>query len=323
MFVVEQDKLRPTNHPIFNAVAQLAVLSEVLNGTDHLRSVGVLVVVPGHDLNLIGVVIDLSDHGLGSVEQRAVTHTDDVGGDDLILVVAEGLGSSSLHSSVDGLLGDVLALDDCDQQGGGAGGNRHTLSRADQLAVQLGDDQADGLSSTGAVGDDVLCASTSTAQVALALRTIQDHLVAGVSMNGGHDAGDDGIGLVQGVGHGGQAVGGAGSSGDDLILSGQGLLVDGVDDGLQVVAGGSRDNDLAGASLDVSLSLSLAGVEAGALQNDVDAQLAPGAILSILNCVDGDLLAVDDDVIFASLNVCLFSPILPRKEPCAVSYFSR
>ena len=105
MFVVEQDKLRPTNHPIFNAVAQLAVLSEVLNGTDHLRSVGVLVVVPGHDLNLIGVVIDLSDHGLGSVEQRAVTHTDDVGGDDLILVVAEGLGSSSLHSSVDGLLG--------------------------------------------------------------------------------------------------------------------------------------------------------------------------------------------------------------------------
>ena len=27
----------------------LAVLSEVLNGTDHLRGVGVLVVVPGHD----------------------------------------------------------------------------------------------------------------------------------------------------------------------------------------------------------------------------------------------------------------------------------
>ena len=35
----------------------LAVLSEVLNGTDHLRGVGVLVVVPRHDLNLIGVVV--------------------------------------------------------------------------------------------------------------------------------------------------------------------------------------------------------------------------------------------------------------------------
>ena len=34
-----------------------AVLSEVLNGTDHLRGVGVLVVVPRHDLNLIGVVV--------------------------------------------------------------------------------------------------------------------------------------------------------------------------------------------------------------------------------------------------------------------------
>ena len=33
-----------------------AVLSEVLNDTNHLRGVGVLVVVPGHDLNLIGVV---------------------------------------------------------------------------------------------------------------------------------------------------------------------------------------------------------------------------------------------------------------------------
>ncbi len=36
---------------------RLAVLSEVLNGTDHLRGVGVLVVVPRHDLNLIGVVV--------------------------------------------------------------------------------------------------------------------------------------------------------------------------------------------------------------------------------------------------------------------------
>ena len=34
-----------------------AVLSEVLDGTDHLRGVGVLVVVPRHDLNLAGVVV--------------------------------------------------------------------------------------------------------------------------------------------------------------------------------------------------------------------------------------------------------------------------
>ena len=34
-----------------------AVLSEVLDGTDHLSGVGVLVVVPRHDLNLVGVVV--------------------------------------------------------------------------------------------------------------------------------------------------------------------------------------------------------------------------------------------------------------------------
>ena len=35
---------------------------------------------------------------------------------------------------------------------------------------------------------------------------------------------------------------------------------------------------LLGASVDVSLSLSLAGVEAGALENDVDVELAPGQV---------------------------------------------
>ena len=137
MFVVEQDKLRQTNQAIFNDRTSSAVLSEVLDGTDHLRGVGVLVVVPRHDLDLVGVVVDLSDHGLGSVEQRAVTHADDVGRNDLVLVVAEGLRGSSLHGSVDGLNGNVLTLDNGNQDGGRTGGNGHTLSRADQLAVQL------------------------------------------------------------------------------------------------------------------------------------------------------------------------------------------
>ena len=57
MFVVEQDKLRQTNQAIFNGRTSLAVLSEVLDGTDHLRGVGVLVVVPRHDLDLVGVVV--------------------------------------------------------------------------------------------------------------------------------------------------------------------------------------------------------------------------------------------------------------------------
>ena len=46
-----------------------AVLSEVLNGTNHLRSVRVLVVVPRDNLHVVGVIVNLGDHRLRSVEE--------------------------------------------------------------------------------------------------------------------------------------------------------------------------------------------------------------------------------------------------------------
>ena len=73
------------------SVSSLQQVGEVLDGTDHLAGVGVLVVVPGHDLDLAGLVVDLGDHGLGGVKDGAEAAADDVGGDDLILVVAEAL----------------------------------------------------------------------------------------------------------------------------------------------------------------------------------------------------------------------------------------
>ena len=76
----------------------LLQLSEILDGSDHLAGVGVLVVVPGNNLNLIETVAEVADHGLGSIKERTEAHTDNVGGNDGILVVAEGLGSGGLHS---------------------------------------------------------------------------------------------------------------------------------------------------------------------------------------------------------------------------------
>ena len=81
--------------------------SEVLDGADHLRNIGVLVVVPGNDLHLAGAVAQIDHHGLGGIEQGAETHANDVGGNDLIGVVAEGLGGLRLHLSVDLFLGGV------------------------------------------------------------------------------------------------------------------------------------------------------------------------------------------------------------------------
>ena len=225
-------------------MGQLLQLGEVLDGANHLAHVAVLVVVPGHDLNLALAALELADHGLGGVEQAAEAHADDVGGDDLVLVVAEGLGGFLLHLGID-LVNAGLAVDDGVQDGGGAGGGGHALGRADQLAVQLGDDQADGLGSAGAVGNDVDGAGTGATQVALALRAVQDHLVAGVGVDGAHDAALDGPAVVQSLGHGRQAVGGAGSGGDDGIFGLQGVVIDVVNDGGQVVAGGRGDDNLA------------------------------------------------------------------------------
>ena len=49
--------LSTASQALLSVRTQLAGLSEALNGTDHLRGVGVLVVVPRHDLNLISVVV--------------------------------------------------------------------------------------------------------------------------------------------------------------------------------------------------------------------------------------------------------------------------
>ena len=45
------------------------------------------------------------------------------------------------------------------------------------------------------------------------------------------------------------------------------------------------------------LGLCLAGIEAGAFQDDVDIQLAPGQVSCVGHLVDDNLLAVDDDVV--------------------------
>ena len=116
---------------------ELQQSGEVLDGADHLRNVGVLIVVPGNDLNLRGAVLERHRHSLSGIEQGAEAHADDVGGDDLVFVVAEGLGGFLLHLGVDLVDGDV-ALDNGVEDGGGAGGSRDTLCRADELGSVRG-----------------------------------------------------------------------------------------------------------------------------------------------------------------------------------------
>ena len=73
-----------------------------------------------------------------------------------------------------------------------------------------------------------------------------------------------------------------------------------VNDGLKIIACGSGDNDFLSSCIDVGHGLILRGVEAGALENNVNAELAPRAGVSVLLSVDLDFLAVNDDGIIGS-----------------------
>ena len=114
-------------------------------------------------------------------------------------------------------------------------------------------------------------------------------------MDGRHDTALDGSVFIKSLCHGSEAVGGAGSGGNDLVVCGEGTLVYAVNDGGKIIACGSGDNNLLSAGVDMSGSLFLGGVEAGAFENDIDFKLLPGAVVCVLFGIDLYGLAVDGD----------------------------
>ena len=228
------------------------------------------------------------------MHRTANRDADDVGGDDLFFGVAEGSGSSVLHRLVDVLSLD-LAFADRDELRQGTGGNGNALCAAVKHAVEFGNHEADRLRRARGVANEVDRSSARTAQIALAVRSVEHHLVARVRVNGGHVALLDLGKLVQRVSHGSKAVGRAGSRGNNGIRSFQGLFVYAVNDGGKVVARGSGNDDLLCAGVDVRLRLRLGGIEARALQNDVDVEFLPGKVHRVFFLIDLNGLAVNGD----------------------------
>ena len=118
-------------------------------------------------------------------------------------------------------------------------------------------------------------------------------------MDSSHDTGLDRSQIVQSLSHWSQAVGGAGSSGDNLVFLSQVSVVYVVNDSREVVACWSRDNNLLCACSQMCRSLLLGGVETGALENYVYIVLAPRNLCSVCASIDLDLLAVYSDGILA------------------------
>ena len=242
---------------------------------EHLVGEAPLIVVPSDELD---EVIVEGDTGL-CVEDGGVSVGAEVGRNDLVINILQnalhGAFGSSLHSGLDivhggGLLEADGQVNDRDIGGGNAHG--HT----GELAVELGDDLADCLCSAGGSGDDVVVNGTCAAQILLLGEAVNDGLGGGGSVNGGHKAFDDAEVVIDDLCHRSKAVGGAGGVGNELHILGVLVEVDAADEHRGVVLRGAGHDDDLCAGVDVSLCLLLGQVSAGALENVVNAQLAPG-----------------------------------------------
>src|SRR4051794_38381765 len=268
--------------------------ADVGDQVDEAVRVAPLVVVPADDLDLVA-----TDLGQARVEDagRRVGH--DVGGDDLVLGVPEvtlhrALGSR-LHGSVDlvhrGLAGQVHG-----EVGRRAGGDRHPQRVAVQLALELGEHQADRLGCAGRRRHDVQRGGAGTAQVLV--RAVLQVLVLRVRVDGRHQAALDGERVVDGLGHRREAVRGARGVRDNRVRLGVVLLVvHAHDHGEVLVLRRGGDEHLLGAAVDVRAGLRGVGEQAGRLDDDVCAEVAPRQLGRVPLLERLDALAAHGDVL--------------------------
>ena len=119
------------------------------------------------------------------------------------------------------------------------------------------------------------------------MRAVKNHLVACVSVDCRHNTALNGSIFVKCICHRCQAVCCARCSRDDFVIFCKSFFVYAVNDSFKVFACGSRDNNLFSACVNMSLALIFGAVETCALQNNVNADFAPGELGSVcffINC---------------------------------------
>ena len=230
------------------------------------------VVVPGYNFNELVGQLDTSF----GVEYGGLTLTQEVGRYNFVFGVAQnalhGAFGSSFHRFADFCVGGSFL------QVNGQVNNRHVRSRnteshTGQQAFQFRDNYANSLGSTGRGRDDVLSRAAATAPV-FGRRTINGLLGSSGSVNGGHQTGFDTEGVVQYFGDRSQAVGGAGSVGNDVLAS-IGSVVNAHYEHRGRVFGRASQNNFLGTGSDV-LASSLVGQEqTGSFGNNVNTDFVP------------------------------------------------
>jgi len=251
----------------------------VLDQLDNTVGVTDLVIVPGNELD---EGVGESNTSLG-IKDGGVGVAKEVGRDNLVLGVGQNslqvvLGSGlegSLDLVVGGRLGQTSSQVDNRDIGSG-----DTEGHTGQLAVQVRDDLADSLGSSGGGGDDVGTSATSTAPV-LARGAVNSLLGGSGGVNSGHQSLSDSKVVVNDLGERGQAVGGARSVRHNIVLGLVSIQVDTADEH-GGISRRSRDDDLLGTTLQVKGSLLDGGEDTSGLDNVGGTSLTPLDVLGLL-----------------------------------------
>ncbi|OIF79676.1 hypothetical protein A7M47_18000, partial [Acinetobacter baumannii] len=173
-----------------------------------------------------------------------------------------------------------------------------------ELALEVGEHQRHGLGRAGGRRHDVERGGAGAAQVTVA--GVEQPLVTGVGVGGGHRPLDDAELLVEDLDEGGEAVGGAGGVADDGLVGVVLVGIDADDVGGDVALAGGGDEHLLGAGLDVLAGALAIDEHARALDDEVDAEVGPRQVGWVAVGHDLDHLAVDGDGVVAhGLAVCV------------------
>merc|ERR1712087_562596 len=235
--------------------------STVLHQANNTARVSPFVIVPGNTLDEAWV------------KHNSSTGIED-GGDGVTLVVSRykrlvRVSKESLHVTlrslldlsadffVSGFLGKFACKINNRNIDGG-----NTEGHSSKLSLQGGDNLGYGLGSSSGRGDDVSRSSTSSTPV-FTRTGVNNSLGGGHGVNSGHQSFFNSESVVDGLNHRGKSVGSTGSTGDEVLRSVVFLLVNTHYNGLGVILGRGRVNNLLGSSIKDSLGLFLGKENSG------------------------------------------------------------
>src|SRR5437667_521428 len=252
-----------------------------------------LVVVPGQ--NFYAAVAD--DLGVFGIDDRGIGIALEVGRDEFLFSVTEDAlhwaAGGGFQSGVDGFFCRRL-VDENSEVHNADVGSGHAHGIAVELPLQFGNDEMESFRGAGGAGNHVDGSGTRAAKVLMG--QVEEFLVVGVRVDGGHGAAVDAKSLLENFGNGSEAIGGAGGVGNDVVRGGVvGLVVHAQDEsGVGAIGRGGDDHFFHG-SAEMLLGVNTLGEEAGGFDDDMRAYGSPIDFVGILGLENLEALAFDGD----------------------------